>query len=125
MGQLPTGTAEAESYHTLLPHRSPAPQSGRRVYYGMLAGLIESLTEATAAGDLSRRLRVLTHPALLVVDGIAYLPVSQDGAVLSFQISDPSRPARRLALSHDDEPRLALSGARPKRSGRQRTASWR
>ena len=39
-----------------------------------------------AAGNLSRRLRVLTHPALLVVDEIGYLPVSQDGAVLFFQL---------------------------------------
>ena len=63
-----------------------AAQSGRRVYYGTLAGLIDSLTEAKAAGNLSRRLRVLTHPALLVVDEIGYLPVNQDGAVLFFQL---------------------------------------
>ena len=42
------------------------------MYYGTLAGLIEFLTEATAAGDLSRRMRVLTHPALLVVEEIRY-----------------------------------------------------
>ena len=59
---------------------------GPRVYYGTLAGLIESLTEAKAAGNLTRRLRVLTHPALLVVDEIGYLPVNQDGAVLFFQL---------------------------------------
>ena len=35
-----------------------------------------------ATGNLSRRLRVLAHRALLVVDEIGYLPVSQDGAVL-------------------------------------------
>ena len=63
-----------------------AAESGRRVYYGTLAGLIESLMDAKAAGNLSRRLRVLTHPALLVVDEIGYLPVSQDGAVLFFQL---------------------------------------
>ena len=63
-----------------------AAEAGRRVYYGTLAGLIESLSEAKAAGNLSRRLRVLTHPALLVVDEIGYLPVSQDGAVLFFQL---------------------------------------
>ena len=63
-----------------------AAEAGRRVYYGTLAGLIESLTEAKAAGNLSRRLRVLTHPALLVVDEIGYLPVNQDGAVLFFQL---------------------------------------
>ncbi len=40
-----------------------AAEAGRRVYYGTLAGLIDSLTEAkTAAGNLSHRLRVLTHP---------------------------------------------------------------
>ena len=42
--------------------------------------------DARAAGELSRRLRVLTHPALLVVDEIGYLPVRQDGAVLFFQL---------------------------------------
>ena len=61
-------------------------EAGRRVYYGTLAGLIDSLMDARAAGELSRRLRVLTHPALLVVDEIGYLPVSQDGAVLFFQL---------------------------------------
>ena len=47
------------------------------MYYGTLAGLIESLMEAKQAGNLARRLRVLTHPALLLVDEIGYLPVSQ------------------------------------------------
>ena len=32
------------------------------------------------------RLRLLTHPALLVDDEIGYLPVTQDGAVLLFQL---------------------------------------
>ena len=63
-----------------------AAEAGRRVYYGTLAGLIDSLMEARAAGELSRRQRVLTHPALRVVDEIGYLPVSQDGAVLFFQL---------------------------------------
>ena len=63
-----------------------AAESGRRVYYGTLAGLIQSLMDARAAGELSRRLRVLTHPALLVVDEIGYLSVTQDGAVLFFQL---------------------------------------
>ena len=43
-----------------------------------------SLTEAKAASNLSRRLRVLAHPALLVVDEIGYPPVNRDGAVLFF-----------------------------------------
>ncbi len=63
-----------------------AAESGRRVYYGTLAGLIDSLAEAKAAGNLSRRLRVLTHPTLMVVDEIGYLPVTREGAVLFFQL---------------------------------------
>jgi len=63
-----------------------AAESGRRVYYGTLADLVDSLAEAKTAGGLARRLRVLTHPALLVVDEIGYLPVSRDGAVLFFQL---------------------------------------
>jgi DNA replication protein DnaC len=63
-----------------------AAESGRRVYYGTLVGLIESLEAARAAGQLSRRLRVLSHPALLIVDEIGYLPLSRDGAVLFFQL---------------------------------------
>ncbi|MYE44935.1 MAG: hypothetical protein F4X79_13025 [Acidobacteria bacterium] len=31
-------------------------------------------------------MRILTHPALLVVDEIGYLPVTQSGAVLFFQL---------------------------------------
>ena len=63
-----------------------AAESGRRVYYGTLANLVESLMEAKTSGNLARRLKVLTHPALLVVDEIGYLPMTQDGAILFFQL---------------------------------------
>jgi DNA replication protein DnaC len=63
-----------------------AAQSGRRVYYGTLADLITSLEEAQAAGRLQSRLKILTHPALLVVDEIGYLPISRTGAMLFFQL---------------------------------------
>jgi DNA replication protein DnaC len=62
-----------------------AAQSGRRVYYGTLADLISSLEEAQAAGRLTQRMKVLTHPAVLIVDEIGYLPVSRTGAMLFFQ----------------------------------------
>lgn len=61
-------------------------QSGRRVYYGTLADLITSLEEAQAAGRLMARLKTLTHPALLVVDEIGYLPITPTGAMLFFQL---------------------------------------
>lgn len=63
-----------------------AAQHGRRVYYGTLADLITSLEEAQAAGKLSHRLKTLTHPALLVVDEIGYLPITRNGAMLFFQL---------------------------------------
>ena len=56
------------------------------MYYGTLIDLITSLQEAQAAGQLTRRLAVLTHPALLVVDEIEYLPIDHAGAVLFFQL---------------------------------------
>jgi DNA replication protein DnaC len=63
-----------------------AAQRGRRVYYGTLLDLITSLEEAQAAGHLAHRLAVLTHPSLLVVDEIGYLPINHTGAVLFFQL---------------------------------------
>ncbi|NIN69584.1 MAG: ATP-binding protein, partial [Anaerolineae bacterium] len=51
-----------------------AAQYGRRVYYSTLADLVSSLEEAQAAGTFKRRLAVLTHPSLLVVDEIGYVP---------------------------------------------------
>jgi len=63
-----------------------AAQSGRRVYYGTLADIITSLEEAKAAGRLPHRLKTLTHPSLLVVDEIGYMPISPTGAMLFFQL---------------------------------------
>lgn len=63
-----------------------AAQNGRRVYYGTLSDLVTSLEEARTAGALKRRLAVLAAPSLLVVDEIGYLPVSQTGAMLFFQL---------------------------------------
>ena len=51
-----------------------AAQNGRRVYYGTLADLIGSLEEAQTAGRFGQRLRVLTHPSLLIADEIGYRP---------------------------------------------------
>lgn len=56
------------------------------MYYGTLADLITSLEEAQAAGRLMARLKTLTHPAVLVVDEIGYLPITQTGAMLFFKL---------------------------------------
>ncbi len=75
------GPPGAGKTHFAISLTIAAAEPGRkRLYYGTLAALIESLTKAKAAGNLPRRLRVLTHPDLLVVDEIGYLPISQDGS---------------------------------------------
>lgn len=63
-----------------------AAKFGRRVYYSTLADLVTNLEEAQAAGTLKRRLSVLTHPSLMVIDEIGYIPISQPGAMLFFQL---------------------------------------
>ena len=80
---IPPGVGKT---HLAISLAIEAAQKGRRVYYGTLADLISSLEQAQAAGKLARRLAVLSHPALLIVDEIGYLPVSRDGAVLFFQL---------------------------------------
>ena len=72
--------------HLALSLAIAAAQHGRRVYYGTLSDLITSLEEAQAAGHLGHRLKTLTHPAVLVVDEIGYLPVNRNGAMLFFQL---------------------------------------
>ena len=72
--------------HLALSLAIAAAQHGRRVYYGTLADLITSLEEAQAASRLGHRLKTITHPALLVVDEIGYLPITRNGAMLFFQL---------------------------------------
>ena len=52
----------------------------------MSLDLITSLQDTQATGQPTQRLVVLTHPLLLVVDEIGYLPINHAGAVLFFQV---------------------------------------
>jgi DNA replication protein DnaC len=70
--------------HLALSLAIQAAQHGRRVYCSTLADLITSLEDAQAAGRLGHRLKTLTHPPLLVVDEIGYLPTSRNGAIPFF-----------------------------------------
>jgi hypothetical protein len=62
----PTGVGKT---HLAIRSAIAAAQHGRPVYYRTIADLITSLEEAQAAGRLQQRLKVLTHPSVLVVDG--------------------------------------------------------
>ena len=56
---------------------------------------------AETKNQLRRRLRVLTHPALLVVDEIGYLPVTRNGKTLFFQlINERYEPASTVLTSN-------------------------
>ena len=77
-----------------------AAEAGRRVYYGTLAGLIESLTEATAAGNLTRRL----------------LPAGQPGRRRAL-LPAHQRPAREGVDCADVEQGFRGLGRRARRRG--------
>jgi DNA replication protein DnaC len=63
-----------------------AAQRGRRVYYGHAHRPDHLARRSSSSWTLRRRLAVLSHPSLLVVDEIGYLPVNHSGAVLFFQL---------------------------------------
>ena len=44
------------------------------------------LEQGLSKAELARRLAILTHPSMLVVDEIGYLPINHNGAVLFFQL---------------------------------------
>ncbi|MYA33062.1 MAG: hypothetical protein F4164_06195 [Gemmatimonadales bacterium] len=86
-------------------------EHGRRVYCGALADLITSPEEAQAADRLQQRLKVHTHPTLLIVDEIGYVPISRTRATFWSAIVAHQRPGVR------PKPAEAQTGVTPASSG--------
>ena len=63
-----------------------AVKAGKRVYRTTLVELVESLAQAAREGRLVSKLRFYARISLLIVDEIGYLPVSEGGANLFFQL---------------------------------------
>ncbi|MBY6059795.1 IS21-like element helper ATPase IstB [Leisingera daeponensis] len=63
-----------------------AVKAGRQVYRATLAELIEALVKAEREGRLADKIRFYARPSLLIVDEIGYLPITQGGANLFFQL---------------------------------------
>ena len=63
-----------------------AVKAGRQVYRATLAELVEVLAKAERQGLLAEKLRFYTRSSLLIVDEIGYLPITQGGANLFFQL---------------------------------------
>lgn len=58
---------------------------GYRVYFVTLSDMITAL-RASLADSLERALRNLTHPSVLIVDEMGYLPLDREGSHLFFQL---------------------------------------
>lgn len=63
-----------------------AVKAGMQVYRATLAELVEVLTKAERQGQLAEKIRFYARSSLLIVDEIGYLPITQGGANLFFQL---------------------------------------
>ena len=63
-----------------------AVKAGMQVYRATLAELVEVLAKAERQGLLAEKIRFYAGPSLPVVDEIGYLPITQGGANLFFQL---------------------------------------
>lgn len=63
-----------------------AVTAGMQVYRATLAELVEVLAKAERQGQLAEKIRFYARSSLLIVDEIGYLPITQGGANLFFQL---------------------------------------
>ncbi len=63
-----------------------AVKKGKSVYRATLAELVEALTKAEREGRLVEKIRFYARASLLIVVEIGYLPITQGGANLFFQL---------------------------------------
>jgi DNA replication protein DnaC len=63
-----------------------AVQQGHRTRFTSAMSLIAALTKASAENRLEERLKPYSLPTLLIIDGIGYMPIDQQGAHLFFQL---------------------------------------
>jgi DNA replication protein DnaC len=63
-----------------------AVKAGKQVYRATLAELIDGLAKAEREGRLAEKIRFHARASLLIVDEIGYLPITQGGANLFFQL---------------------------------------
>jgi DNA replication protein DnaC len=76
-----------------------ACQQGRKVRFFTAAGLINLLTEAQAGLRLSHLERSLAQMDLLILDEIGYVPFSEKGAQLFFQVVAQSYERQSLIMT--------------------------
>jgi DNA replication protein DnaC len=79
----PPGTGKS---HLAIALGVEAVKASKSVYFTTLAELIASLSKAEREGLLRERIRFLARAALFIVDEIGYLPLTENGANLFFQL---------------------------------------
>jgi len=94
MGNSGTGKTHLATALGLL-----ACQQGRKVRFFTAAGLINLLTEAQAGLRLSQLERNLAQMDLLIIDEIGYVPFSEKGAQLFFQVAAQSYERQSLIMT--------------------------
>ena len=94
MGNSGTGKTHLATALGLL-----ACQQGRKVRFFTAAGLINLLTEAQAGLRLSHLERSLAQMELLIIDEIGYVPFSEKGAQLFFQVAAQSYERQSLIMT--------------------------
>jgi DNA replication protein DnaC len=94
MGNSGTGKTHLATALGLL-----ACQQGRKVRFFTAAGLINLLTEAQAGLRLSHLERSLSQTDLLIIDEIGYVPFSEKGAQLFFQVVAQSYERQSLIMT--------------------------
>ncbi|MEW5980674.1 MAG: ATP-binding protein, partial [Acidobacteriota bacterium] len=76
-----------------------ACQQGKNVRFFTAAGLINQLTEAQAALRLSHVQKALAKLDLLIIDEIGYVPFSERGAELFFQVVADSYERQSIIMT--------------------------
>jgi len=79
----PTGTGKS---HLLAALGYTACEKGISVRFTRAIDMINTLTTAQVNGTLEKALKNYTHPSLLLLDELGYLPIDKRGADLMFQV---------------------------------------
>ncbi len=76
-----------------------AAQQGRRVKFSTVAGLVTELVEARDSQELGRVVRRYSKVDLLILDEMAYLPLSRSDAELLFRVLGERHEVKPIVLT--------------------------
>ena len=104
IGAVFVGSAGLGKTHLSRSLGYAACQNGYRVLFIPCATMLNRLVAAEATKDLERMVKKLVSPALLIIDELAYLSMSQEEANLFFQV---------ISRRHDHHRPIAVTTNKP------------